>query len=162
MNLSPHFTLEEATLSQEAERRGIDNSHPSQDIVEVARLTAQKMEMVRTILSFNIPVNSWIRCLLLNRALGSDDTSQHLKGEAVDFICPQFGSPLDICRKLIHAKFMVNFDQLILEHIWVHASWNSDPNAKQRNQVLSLLKKPINGRKYTDGLTNPDGVVYPI
>ena len=156
MNLSEHFTLAEATLSQEAARKGIDNSNPSSEIIVTASKTAVKMEKVRASLgSKPIHANSWIRCLALNRALGSKDSSAHVKGEAVDFTAPQFGSPVDVCRKLIEDQVLINFDQLILEHTWVHISWNSIPNSKQRNQVLSLLQDG----GYAKGLTDISGKI---
>ena len=151
--LSEHFTLEEATLSQEASRRDIDNSHPAPEIITTASRTAVKLEKVRLILGAPISVNSWIRCPALNEAIGSKPTSQHILGEAVDFICPTFGSPLDICKAIIANKLLVNFDQLILEHTWVHISWASTPNAVQRGQVLSL----ISGGHYAPGLTDISG-----
>ena len=151
--LSEHFTLDEATMSETASRKGIDNSHPAPEIITTASKTAVKMEKVRLILGAPITINSWIRCLDLNRALGSKDSSQHVLGEAVDFISPHFGSPLDVCKCLIDNKWAVNFDQLILEHTWVHISWNSTPNAVQRNQVLSLLS----GGHYATGLTDMNG-----
>jgi zinc D-Ala-D-Ala carboxypeptidase len=154
MNLSEHFTLAEAIHSQEAARRGIDNSKPSGEVVMVAARTAVKMEKVRVVLGNKpISVSSWIRCLDLNRALGSKDSSQHVKGEAVDFICPSYGSPLDICRELIKWKTLVAWDQLILEHTWVHISWNALPNAQQKGQVLSLLASG----GYASGLTDLNG-----
>jgi len=155
MNLSEHFTLAEATHSQEAARKGIDNSLPSGEVVMTAAKTAVKLEKVRVILGNKpISVSSWIRCLALNRALKSKDDSKHVLGEAVDFICPAFGSPLDICRELIRQKVLVGFDQLILEHTWVHISWNALPNAIQRGQVLSLLSTG----GYANGLTVLNGV----
>lgn len=153
MNLSDHFTLEEATVSQTASRLGIDNTHVGPSVLIAATKTATKMEKVRVLLASPITVTSWIRCLDLNRALGSKDTSQHIQGEAVDFICPAFGSPLDICKKLIEQKLLVNWDQLILEHTWVHVSWNSIPNGTQRNSVLSLLQSG----GYANGLTDKLG-----
>lgn len=153
MNLSDHFTLEEATISQTADRLGIDNSHPSSITIIVATKTATKMEKVRAILNSPISISSWIRCLDLNRALGSKDTSQHILGEAVDFICPAFGTPLEICKALIAQKILINWDQLILEHTWIHISWNSIPNAPQRGQVLSLLATG----GYANGLTDKSG-----
>ena len=156
VQLSEHFTLEEATISQTASRLGIDNSSPDPQTITTASRTAVRLETVRVLLNNPINVDSWIRCLELNRALGSKDTSQHIKGEAVDFICPQFGTPLDICKKLIESKVNVNFDQLILEHTWVHISWNSTPNAVQRGEVLSLLATG----GYAIGLTDKEGNQY--
>ena len=157
MHLSANFSLEEATMSATADRLGIDNLNPRPEIVTTASRTAVRMEKVRLILgSKSININSWIRCLELNRALGSHDGSQHVKGEAVDFICPSYGSPLMVCKKLIEEQLLVNFDQLILEHSWVHISWQSIPNAKQRGQVLSLLSD----KKYAVGLTDKFGKPY--
>jgi hypothetical protein len=153
-HLSEHFTLAEAVLSQEADRRDIDNSHPDPQIITTASKTAVKLEKVRLILdSKPIGINSWIRSLLLNRALGSKDSSQHVLGEAVDFICPTFGTPFEICKRLVENKLLVGFDQLILEHSWVHISWKSIPNATQRGEVLSLLQ----GGGYAKGLTDKSG-----
>jgi hypothetical protein len=152
--LSEHFTLDEATDSQIAERFGIDNRNPEPKTITTASKTAVKMEKVRAVLGDKgIHVSSWIRCLALNRALKSKDDSQHVFGEAVDFICPKFGSPLDVCRKLIAEKTLIGFDQLILEHTWIHISWKSVPNAVQRGQVLSLLQDG----GYAKGLTDKTG-----
>ena len=151
--LSQHFTLEEATQSQTASREGIDNYHPSPEVIAAASKTAVRMEKVRTVLFNPIAVSSWIRCLELNRKLGSKDSSQHVLGEAVDFTCYAFGSPAKICRALLEYKDLIRWDQLILEHTWVHISWNSAPNAIQRGQVLSLLSTG----GYTMGLTDAHG-----
>lgn len=156
VQLSEHFTLEEATISQTASREGIDNSHPSDEVIISAGRTAVRMEKVRAVLNHPVSVNSWIRCLELNRALKSKDSSQHVKGEAVDFICPAFGSPLQICQALVKVKDLLRWDQLILEHTWVHISWNSIPGGLQRGQVLSLLSDG----GYAIGLTNNQGKLY--
>jgi putative chitinase len=154
--LSEHFSLKEATDSQIASRLGIDNFHPDKWIVDNAIKTATRLEKVRATLGQPMNVGSWIRCQELNRALKSKDTSQHMKGEAVDFTCHMFGSPVEICKKLVAEKLLINFDQLILEHTWVHISWNSLPNSKQRGEVLSLLS----GGDYAIGLTDAQGKHY--
>lgn len=155
-NLSPHFTLAEATLSATAARFGIDNTVPSPNVVEAARNTAQMLEIVRTLLGAPIHINSWIRCPALNAHLGSSPTSQHILGEAVDFTCPTFGSALEICTYLLGAQVRVRWHQLILEHSWVHISWKSAPNSKQAGQILSLLASG----GYATGLTDPRGIAY--
>lgn len=154
--LSEHFTFEEATFSILAERAGIDNTHVSPEVFIAAQRTAAKMEKVRLVLdNTSIRVHSWIRCLELNRMLGSKDTSQHVDGEAVDFTAPKFGTPLAICRRIVENKDLIRYDQLILEHTWVHISFCS-PNDVPRGQVLSLLK----GGGYAVGLTDANGVPY--
>ena len=154
--LSEHFTLEEAIQSQVASREGIDNYPTSPMVITTASTTAVKLEKVRALLGHPINVDSWIRCLALNRALKSKDTSQHILGEAVDFICPQFGSPLEICQEIMKHMEVINFDQLILEHTWVHISFKSDPSVSDRNHVLSLLEDGT----YANGLTDKTGKFY--
>jgi hypothetical protein len=150
--ISPHFSWYEVTHSETAEREGIDNDIP-QDLEWVASKTAIFMERIRLLLRFPIKVNSWYRGPAL-QALPAfyNPTSQHPKAEAVDFVCPQFGSPVDICRKII-ATTEIQFDQLILEHSWVHVSQASAPGSTQRMQVLSLLRN----KKYAGGLTDVEG-----
>ena len=153
MQLSEHFSLAEATFSSTAERLGIDNTVVPSNVLAQAINTAQHMELVRSILNQPISVDSFIRSLPLNRALGSKDTSQHLLGEAVDFICPEFGTPLDIARAIISSG--LTFDQLILEHTWVHISFKS-LSSENRNNVLSLLQTG----GYANGLTDKFGKDY--
>lgn len=154
LNLSAHFTLAEATRSAKAETLNILNIAPT-SVIATMRQTAMEMEVVRATLGFPLTVNSWFRCAALNHAVGSKDTSQHRVGEAVDFICTQFGTPLDICRTIIKHQDQIPFDQLILEHSWVHISF-SILNGKPRGQVLSLLSSG----GYALGLTDPKGTPY--
>jgi len=152
LRVSEHFLLSEVEVTQ---HRNIDNSLPP-ELLPAAKNTAKLMERVRSLLQSAIIVNSWYRCRELNIAVGSNpETTQHRLAEAVDFISP-YGSSLDICKKILAYPELIVFDQLILEHSWVHISRRADPNAKNRMQVLSLLK----GGKYASGLTNKDGVPY--
>lgn len=155
MNLSAHFTLAEVVHSQTAERFGIDNTAPD-SLIPTLRLTAGRMELLRALFAAPITISSWYRCPKLNRVLKSNETSQHLRGEAVDFICPAVGTPVEVCKTLLKYKNIIDWDQLILEHTWVHISWNSIPSIKQRGQVLSLLKSG----KYASGLTDSSGKTF--
>jgi hypothetical protein len=138
MNLSEHFTLEEATLSQTAIRRGLDNT-PSPETIEVLKRTALQMEKVRALLGKPILVSSWFRSLLVNQAVGSSATSQHIKGEAVDFICPAYGTPYAICKFLMESSILIRYDQLIYEGTWVHISFVSIPGVSPRKEVLTYM-----------------------
>jgi len=154
MQLTEHFYLEEASKSDTAARKGIDNSIPL-ELIPVITKTAVKLEKVRAALGNRpISIDSWYRCPSLNAALGSKSTSQHIKGEAVDFVCPAFGSPTRIAQELMKHKEVIGWDQLILEHTWIHISWNSIPGSAQKGQVLSLLSDG----GYATGLTDPRGV----
>lgn len=140
MKLSPHFDLAEFTTSQTASRLDLDNT-PDADTIARLRLTAEALEDVRALLGKPMSISSGYRSPAVNHAVGSSDSSAHIKGWAVDFICPAFGSPLAICRVL--AKSPIEFDQLIEEGSWVHISF--DP--RMRGEVLTMR-----GGKYAKGL----------
>ena len=88
MQLSDHFTLSELTKSSTAERRGIANEPGSTEIENLITVCDQILEPVREHYGIPFAPNSGFRGLELNRAIGSSDTSQHVKGEAVDFEVP--------------------------------------------------------------------------
>lgn len=133
--LSDHFTLEEATFSEVASRKNIDNM-PDQDVFENMKHAAQGMEMVRKILGSPISVSSWYRGPKLNRAVGGATKSAHMFGFAVDFRCNEFGDPFEVAKRLSEYKEYLKYDQLIHEYgRWVHISF--DP--KQRMQDLSIF-----------------------
>ena len=60
-------------------------------------------------------------------------SSQHLTGNACDFVAPGYGSPRQVCELLVHQAALIRFDQLICEGSWVHVSFA----ANRRNQVLT-------------------------
>lgn len=142
-----HFTLEELTRSQTAIRKGIDNTPPP-DIEAVLMDTIQGLERVRRVLGHPVIVSSGYRSPKLNVAVGGSKNSQHCKGEAVDFTCPGFGTPEEICHELVAHADEINFDQLILEFgRWVHISFAENP----RGSVLTATSK--NGvTTYAQGL----------
>ena len=120
-NLSKYFSLRELTFSKIAEVHRIDNT-PTPDALETLKYTASQLDKVRELLGNPVNISSGYRCLQVNRRLGSKDSSQHLKGEAVDFKCELFGSPKKVFDKIRESD--IQFDQLILEfNSWVHISF---------------------------------------
>ena len=129
--LSEHFSLDEFTASQEATRHGINNK-PSEKVVENLRMLAALLEQVRELLGGGaIRISSGYRSIALNRHIGSNDTSAHVRGWAADFTCPSFGTPLAVAKKI--AESNLKFDQLIYEGTWIHIS--CDP--QNRRQLLT-------------------------
>ena len=121
--LTAHFTLEEFTDSQTAARKGLKNvpGENSQARANIQR-TAEVMEQVRAMLGNKpILVSSGYRSPQVNAAVGGAKTSAHVQGLAVDFSCPGFGTPLQICKALQPHMKSLGIDQLIHEfNTWVH------------------------------------------
>jgi hypothetical protein len=139
VNLSPNFTLEELTHSETAVRcLDIDNT-PSEEVMDNLKFLAEKLEDVRVLLRNPMLVSSGYRSLILNRHLGSKDTSSHVKGLAVDFISPSFGNPEAIVKTIVESD--IQYDQVILEfNRWVHLSFAKE---KPRLQSLIIDKKGV-------------------
>ena len=145
--MTEHFSLDEFTASQTATRQGIKNK-PSEKVVENLRMLAALLEQVRELLGGNsIRISSGYRSLALNRHIGSNDTSAHVRGWAADFTCPSFGTPITVAKKI--AESNLKFDQLICEgNAWIHIS--CDP--QNRRQVLTA-RFEHGHTYYTTGIT---------
>lgn len=134
MNLTEHFTLEELVASDTARRLSIDNT-PTPAIVGELRRTAELLERVRDILKAPIIVTSGYRCVTLNRVVGGQPDSFHIRGMAADFKAPDFGSPLAVCETLKEYAEQLDYDQLILEFgSWTHIGRADSP----RHQALTI------------------------
>ena len=129
MMLSANFSLEELTKSQTAERQSIPNN-PDEDGIYYLRMVAEKiLQPVRNRYGIPFSVSSGFRSVDLCLAIGSKATSQHTKGQAVDFEVPGI-SNMDLSYFI---KTTLDFDQLILEFYrggntgWVHCSVADTP-----------------------------------
>ena len=132
--LTEHFSLEEMVYSDTANACGIDNTPPP-EVVDELTLTAQLLETVRPIVG-DLPVfvTSGYRCEALNTEVGGVEDSQHLTGQAADFVCPDYGTADQVFAAIRDAQPPVPFDQLIREYgEWVHISQSATP----RHQVLA-------------------------
>ena len=149
MNLSPHFSLDEATVSDTAVRLGISNI-PDDTILGNMIIAANNMEVLRECLGNKvINVTSWYRSPTLNIVIpGSSKTSSHQVGYAID--CSVAGlSPLELCyiAKECFIKKGIKVDQIIHEYgRWMHISF--DPRA--RGEYLTIFKNN-SGKKYMAG-----------
>ena len=86
-DLSPHFSLSEFGLPEaKAARHGCEPAEYPPEWVE-ARLAplVRALEVIRAEFGKPIRIISAYRPLPYNRALGSEDTSQHVQGRAADF-----------------------------------------------------------------------------
>jgi len=144
--ISAHFSLTELTHSATALRRGISNRPGPSEIANLTALAVNILEPVRQNFAIPFRPSSGFRTLILNQLIGSEMTSQHITGQAVDFEIP--GIPnLELAGWI---KNNLKFDQLILEFYrsgdprsgWVHCSYVDGGN---RHQCLIF-----DGKKYED------------
>lgn len=137
MKLSEHFTLEEMIASDLAARYDIDNTPPP-EIIDNLHRVAVELERVRGLLGVPIIVTSGYRCEALNAMVRSKPKSAHVKGLAVDFKAPDFGTPLAICEALKDYTALA-FDQLIYEFgAWVHIGFSEQA---PRRQLLTINRE---------------------
>ena len=149
MILSKHFKLEEFTKSMTATRKGINNEPGAGDIKNLGDVCYEILELVRAKFDKPITITSGYRSEALCEAIGSKKTSQHCKGQAVDF---EIGGIPNI-KVAYWIQANCDFDQLILEFYnkddpaggWVHVSYNE--KGSNRKQVLTF-----DGKHYENGL----------
>jgi zinc D-Ala-D-Ala carboxypeptidase len=141
MNLTPHFTLEELTASETAERNGWDNSPNDQELANLTRL-ADLLEQVKAVLGGRpIMVNSAFRSKLVNDAVGSRDTSQHRLGCAADIRVPGM-TPDQVVSAIIASG--IGVDQVISEFgRWTHVSVPNTEDTAPRLQALVIDREGI-------------------
>ena len=138
MNLTPHFTLEELTASETAERNGWDNSPNDAELENLKRL-ADFLEQVKVVLGGKpIMINSAFRSKKINDSVGSKDTSQHRIGCAADFKVPGM-TPDEVVRKIVASG--IGYDQIIREFDrWTHISVPNSVDTSPRKQALIIDK----------------------
>ena len=136
MNLSPHFTLEELTIT---EHREFDNAPDEAELANLKRL-AEFLEKVKEVLGGKpIMVNSAFRCKQVNDAVGSKDTSQHRVGCAADLRVPGM-TPDEVVKAIIASG--IGYDQVIREFDrWTHISVPNKYFDSPRKQALIIDKQ---------------------
>ena len=139
MNLTPHFTLEELTASETAERNGWDNNPNDAELANLTRL-ADFLEQVKVVLGGKpIMISSGLRTKLVNDAVGSKDSSQHRTGCACDFRVPSM-TPDEVVKAIIASG--IEYDQVIREFDrWTHISIPNSESDKSRKQALIIDKQ---------------------
>ena len=136
-NISKYITYLEATTSQTAIRKGIDNKPTDAELINMQLVAIRVFDVVRDHFKTPLRVSSFYRCLKLNTAVGGAKNSQHKLGQAIDM-----QGTGDVTNKKIFEfiKKNLDFDQLIWEFgneanpAWVHVSYVS--KEKNRKQIL--------------------------
>lgn len=141
MQLSPHFSLKEFTVTH----TGLDNKPDAEHMINL-HITAFGMEQVRFILGRKpIYITSAYRNRKVNAAVGGVSNSDHALGLAVDFRHGVYNAKQ--AASLLENSDLL-FDQLILERndSIIHLSFNS----RFRRQILRQPGGP--GTSFYKGL----------
>jgi hypothetical protein len=141
-NISKHISYREATRSDTALRKGIDNTPSVEQLESMEAIAERVFEPLREWVGGPVKVNSFFRSPELNVAVGGSTKSQHCKGEAID-LDDTFGYKTN-AEMFNYIKNNIEFDQLIWEFgddenpAWVHVSYISPQN---RRKCLKAYKE---------------------
>lgn len=136
MNISPHFSLPEMTVSQTASRQGLPNQPGPVQVAALKLLCLNVLEPVRAHFVRPVIVTSGYRSPAVNKACGGAASSQHCLGEAADFTVPGVRN-IDLAQWILRN---LNYDQLIYEFGesgWIHCSWRA---GRLRNEELTARR----------------------
>lgn len=141
MKLSPNFTLEELTVTNQRVR----NEANEEEIKHLKALAVNILQPLRDAIGKPIHINSAFRSESVNRLVGGSPTSQHRLGQAADIRVDGMTSK-QIAKKIIELK--LPYDQVIEEFgRWVHVSYS------YRNRRQQLTAVSDNGRTaYKQGI----------
>jgi len=142
MQLSEHVSLADATASQTAARKGLNNQPPP-ELIPVLRNTANGIyEPLWYAADGQIRLSSFYRSPSVNAAVGGSKTSQHMAGEAMDLQATGDLTNLQLLELV--RKTLKTWDQLINEYpnaqgegAWVHVSLRKVGNRKQELTIGS-------------------------
>ena len=143
MRISKHISYKEATRSQTAVRKGINNEPDAYQLQNMQVLAEKVFEPLREHFGVPIAINSFFRSQKLNKAIGGAAGSQHTQGRAID-IDDTLGG-VSNKQMFEYIKANLDFDQLIWEFgndnnpDWVHISYVSE--SENRKRVLKASKK---------------------
>jgi len=133
-NISKHLSYREATHSNTAKARKIDNTPSSDTLVRMKYVAENVFEPLREWYGKPININSFYRSEELNYAIRGAKNSQHKKGEAIDISA---GSSTENKKLFDWIAENLEYDQLINEYgyKWIHVSLKMSNNRMMRFDI---------------------------
>lgn len=132
MQITENFTLEEFTRNSGLR----DGELTLLQVINLSVLAALVVQPVRNKFGFPVRITSGLRSVDHNTYVGGKSNSQHLTGQACDFVCN------DLEMVFLWMSQNLVFDQLILEKSaktgskWIHVSFAVGMN---RGQVFRIV-----------------------
>jgi hypothetical protein len=130
-NISKHITLQEATESATALRMSIKNVPNELELESMKYVAENLFEPIREWYDKPIKINSFFRCVALNKAVKGSLTSGHVLGNSIDI---SGGNKIENKKLFDFIKTSgLEYDQLINEYdyTWLHISLKRTGNRKQ-------------------------------
>ena len=140
MRISKNFTMSEFNVSASYPElaKGVPiNIRPS-----IVALVTHVLQPICDKTGWTCKINSGYRSIELNRAVGGELSSQHLKGEASDCVFRKNGKAVPIIDVLKVGKELC-FDQMIAYPTFVHFSYTR----LRANRKMILYNKSYKGRR---------------
>ncbi len=128
-----NFKISELIKSDTAIKNNINNMPDINSLDNLLDLIFYCLQPIRDKIKKPMIITSGFRSNLVNKLVKGVSNSQHLKGQAADFIINGM-TPTQIIEKI--KTYNIDFDQLINEYDrWVHVSYNKNNN---RRQILKI------------------------
>lgn len=146
--ITKNFSWKEVTRSQTCDKLKINNMPGPMERANLQALVVNVMQPLRDAMGRPIRVTSGFRSEECNAKIGGEPTSQHRKGQAIDFQDPSG----NLAEMFYYIKDNLPFDQLIWEKgntiqpHWIHVSYRMD--GKNRGEVLKYEVPPDSGYTY--------------
>lgn len=135
-----HFELDEFIKSEQAKKRGIDNTPTFEIIDHLEELITKILEPLREAYGKPLTVSSGFRCPKLNQAVGGVATSAHKTGYAADIQVKNVEDLFNFVTEWVKARGVM-FDQIFIETKgslkWLHVGLKNQ-NGLQRRMISRL------------------------
>jgi len=148
MDLSPNFTFEELTRTDNRtllqKNRDMANADPAIK-ANLTRVAVELLEPIRALFKVPVQVNSGYRCPELNASVGGSATSQHVLGEAADIVIKGYETEaleVEAVRKILREEPGFMFGQMLVEFGCIHVSLGTKREVAHYD-VPSKTKRPI-------------------
>lgn len=128
-----NFTISELIKSDTADKNNISNTPDINSLDNMLELIFYVLQPLREKLGKPIIITSGFRSAKLNKLVGGVSNSQHLWGQAVDFVVNGM-TPAQVVEAVKNSD--IEFDQCLNEYNrWTHISYSK---GKNRKQILTI------------------------